>query len=68
MKKKALISMLMSHGNDEKEIMAKVKMKESSPGGTRFAVILSYMGHLGQAFLPEEVLSHLAIWLLFYKG
>lgn len=47
MKKKVLILMFMFYGNDEKEIMVKVKMKESFFGGIRFVVILFYMGYFG---------------------
>lgn len=57
MKKKAPISMLVSHANDNKGTMAKVQVEDSSPGGRRWLVVLSHMGHLGQALLLTAVLS-----------
>lgn len=48
MKKKAPITILMSHANDRKGMVAKVKARNSSPGRFRFMVCLSYVGHLGQ--------------------
>lgn len=51
MKKKAPISMLVSHANDNKGTLAKVQVGDSSPGGRRCLVVLSHMGHRGQALL-----------------
>lgn len=54
MKKKAPISMLVSHANDKKGMMAKVKARDSSPGRCRFMASLSYVGHLGQPSYQQE--------------
>lgn len=68
MKRRAPISTLLSQANDKKGTVDNVKVRDSSPAGARFTVVLSYVGHLGQAFLPVAVLSPLAIWLVRPKG